>query len=147
MAIKILFYENHYFIYLPQTLPPLTDIHAHTLFLKPNSIFLLESQILPAYSGYTDLLCPNPTEMRNHECKHSDKLKCRPFMFGINQKNMVKLLTKTKSGKQKSKIRGMLLRECRTERQKTYLYRPQKKASWRIQVQPSRIKKGDGTSY
>ena len=71
MAIKILFYENHYFIYLPQTLPPLTDIHAHTFFLKPNSIFLLESQILPAYSGYTDLLCPNPTEMRNHECSKS----------------------------------------------------------------------------
>ena len=68
MAIKILFYENHYFIYLPQALPPLTDIHAHTFFLKPNSIFPLESQILPAYSGYTDLLCPNPTEMRNHEC-------------------------------------------------------------------------------
>ena len=68
MAIKILFYENHYFIYLPQTLPQLTDIHAHTLFLKPNSFFLLDSQILPAYSGYTDLLCPNPTEMRSHEC-------------------------------------------------------------------------------
>ena len=68
MAIIILIYENHYFIYLTQTLPQQSDIHAHTLFLECNSIFLKKCQILLKNSEYTDLLCPNPTETGNHEC-------------------------------------------------------------------------------
>ena len=68
MAITILFSTNHHFIYLPQSLPQLTDIHAQALFQKLNSFFLLKCQILLTFSKYTNLLYPDPTERQNPEC-------------------------------------------------------------------------------